>query len=107
MISPNMILRPLYHIENENQSQNPARSNVSNPQIFGTVFELTNIKFLLVKGINFYRTQLVLKLPLFCSFTFCVLSQKQAAKERQIQNQLCLLKSYSLDYQKFDIRPLD
>ena len=37
MISPNMILRPLYHIENENQSQNPAHSNVSNPPIFGTV----------------------------------------------------------------------
>ena len=37
MISPNMILRPLYHIENENQSQNPARSIVSNSLFFGTV----------------------------------------------------------------------
>ena len=32
-----MIFRPLYNVENENQSQNPARSNVSNPPIFGTV----------------------------------------------------------------------
>ena len=32
-----MILGPLYNVENENQSQNPAHSNVSNPPIFGTV----------------------------------------------------------------------
>ena len=37
MISPNMILRPLYHIENENQSQNPAHSIVSNSLFFGAV----------------------------------------------------------------------
>ena len=36
-----MILRPLYNVENENQSQNPAHSNVSNPPIFGTVHEMT------------------------------------------------------------------
>ena len=35
-----MILRPLYNVENENQSQNPAHSNVSNPPIFGTVIDL-------------------------------------------------------------------
>ena len=42
-----MIFRPLYNVENENQSQNPARSNVSNPPIFGTV-ELISVKIPLV-----------------------------------------------------------
>ena len=49
-----MIFRPLYNVENENQSQNPARSNVSNPPIFGTVNPLFEVS-LKIQGISRWK----------------------------------------------------
>ena len=65
MISPNMILRPLYHIENENQSQNPAHSIVSNSLFFGTVKSLKKLKKNLsnCKCMNFDKFELNANVP--------------------------------------------